>query len=95
MRITAAQPLVPGPEGGQLEPMPLLSPAEAEAEAAATFAEHISCRMLALDEMPPDALGQPLEHLLTAGELGIYTHRLTMVEAPAYVCREYLVRVEP
>ena len=29
-----------------------------------------------------------------AGELALYTHRLCVVEAAPYVCRDYLVRVE-
>jgi hypothetical protein len=91
--MAAAQPLVPGPEDGLLEPVPLLSKAEAKVESETTFADHVSHRMSALDEMPPATRGQPLAPLLAAGELGVRRHRLTMVEASACVCHAFFVRV--
>lgn len=95
MRITHAQPLMPGPEGGQVEPRPLLSPAEAEAEAAVFASDPAAFRLEAIADLPPEWLGEPVERLLAAGEPVGYTHRLAVTEAPAHVCRDYLVRVEP
>jgi len=93
VRITHAQPLMPGPEGGQLEPTPLLSPAEAETEAAEFGPAALDLEAIA--DLPPEWLGEPVERLLAAGEPVGYTHRLAVTEAPAHVCRDYLVRVEP
>jgi hypothetical protein len=94
VRITAAQPLTPGPEGRQLAPTPLLSPAESEAEAAAFLADPAMYQLEPLEDFPPEWHGQPVERLLAAGELDWYTHRLYVMEAPEHVCRDYLVRVE-
>ena len=93
MRIVAAQPLMPGAEGGQLEPTPLLSPAEAEAEASAFLSDPTAYRLVAFEDVPAEFLGQPVERLLAGGEPVGYTHRLTVVTAPAHVCRDYLVRI--
>lgn len=94
MRITHAQPLMPGSEGGQLAPTPLLSPAEAEAEAAVLASDPAAYSLEPLEDYPPEWLGQPVERLLAGPEPVGYTHRMTIVEAPAHVCRDYLVRVE-
>lgn len=90
-----AQPLMPGREGGQVEPTPLLSPAEAEAEAATFLADPTAFTMEAFEDIPPEFLGEPVERALAAGELALYTHRLHVTHAPAHTCRDYLVRVEP
>jgi len=94
MRIIAAQPLMTGPHGGHLEPTPLLSLSEAEAEAAALQSDPATFTLEPLGEIPLDFLGPPIGRLLIAGKLEAYTHRLTVMEAPEYVCRDYLVRVE-
>jgi hypothetical protein len=95
VRIKHAQPLMPGTEGGQLEPKPLLSRDEAEAEAWVFLRDPAAYTLQALDDVPAEFLGAPVERLLAAGELDFYTHRLYVVEAPAHVCRDYLVQVEP
>lgn len=86
---------MPGPEGGQVEPRPLLSPAEAEAEAAVFASDPAAYRLEAIADTPPEWLGEPVERLLAAGELALYTHRLHVVTAPPHTCRDYLVRLEP
>ena len=57
MRITATQPLMPGPEGGQVEPTPLLSPAEAEA--AVFLSDPAAYTLQAIADTPPEWLGDP------------------------------------
>jgi len=91
---------MPGPEGGQLEPTPLLSPAEAETEAAAFGPAAFDLEAIA--DLPPEWLGEPVERLLAGANPVGYTHRLRVVNPPALnmppgplVCRDYLVRVEP
>lgn len=54
MRITHAQPLMPGREGGQVEPTPLLSPAEAEAEAAVFLTDPAAYTLQAIADTPPE-----------------------------------------
>ena len=61
MRITAAQPLMPGPHGGHLEPMPLLSLSEAEAEAAALQSDPATFTLEPLGEVPLDFLGKAMD----------------------------------
>ena len=95
MRITHAQPLMPGREGGQVEPTPLLSPAEAEAEAAVFLSDPAAYTLQAIADTPPEWLGDPVERLLAGPEPVGYTHRLHVVTAPPHTCRDYLVRVEP
>ena len=100
MKITHAQPLMPGREGGQVEPTPLLSPAEAEAEAAAFGPA--AFQLEAITELPPEWLGEPVERFLTGADPVGYTHRLHVVDPPVLdmppgplVAHDYLVRVEP
>jgi hypothetical protein len=93
VRIAAAQPLAPGAEGGQLEPRPLLTPAEAEAEAFVFGQDATAFTLQALDDVPAEFLGDPVERLLAAGELDAYTHVLHVTHAPEHTCRDYLVRM--
>lgn len=100
MRITHAQPLMPGPEGGQLEPRPVLTPEEAAAEAAALGP--FAFDMQALAELPPEWLGEPVERFLAGGAPVAYTHRVRVVDPPALdmppsplACHDYLMRIEP
>ncbi len=88
---------MPGREGGQVEPTPLLSPAEAEAEAeAAVFlSDPAAYTLQAIADTPPEFLGEPVERLLAGPEPVGYTHRLHVATAPEHVCRDYLVRLEP
>ena len=94
------QPLVAGPEGGQSAPIPLLTPEEAAAEAAAIGGFVFD--IYAIADLPPEWLGAPVERMLAAGELDLYTHRLRVIDPPwlgmppsPLACRHYLVRVEP
>ncbi len=85
---------MPGHEGGQVEPTPLLSLAEAEAEAAVFLADPAAYTLLEIADTPPEWLGEPVERLLAGPEPVGYTHRLHVVAAPAHTCRDYLVRLE-
>jgi hypothetical protein len=81
LRITHAQPLVPG-EGddkGRMFPRPLLSEKEAALEARL------------LDWGDGDVFGEFGE--MDGVALGLYTHRIRITSGPDHVCREYLVRL--
>lgn len=93
-RVTHAQPLVSGDEGG-LVPDPLLSVAEAEVEAfVLNRAGGETVTLVAVGDLPAGLLSDAAELWLVCGDLGIYTHWLNIVHGPAYGCRDYLVRVD-
>jgi hypothetical protein len=83
LRITHAQPLVPGEgdEEGQMLARPLLSEEEAALEA----------RLLGWDE--GDVIGEFGE--MDGVALGLYAHRIRIASGPDRLCREYLVRLAP
>jgi hypothetical protein len=94
MKVTAAQPLTHGSEGGALEPSPLLTPAEAEAEAFVLMQEGGTYELEPLEDVPAETLGVPLVRLLSAGKLALYTHRMHLIDGPPSACVNYLVCVE-
>ena len=101
MRITHAQPLMPSRQGGQLEPKPLLSQAEAEAEASALYAEGAEgFTQDAIADVPAECFSHTTQAMLASGELAIYTHlacpygRSDAGDAADRCCRDYLVRIE-
>ncbi len=79
LRITHAQPLVPGEEDGRMVARPLLSEAEAELEAGS------------LTWAGDDVIWEFGE--MEGLALGLYTHRVRVVSGPEHLCREYLIRI--
>ena len=81
LRITHAQPIVPGEgeEAGRMVARPLLSEAEAEAEAG----------MLTLDR--DDVICEFGE--MDGLALDFYTHRIRVVSGQEHLCREYFIRL--
>lgn len=95
MKITHAQPLVQSGPDGRLAPQPLLTPAEAEAEAFVLNRDAGDMyTLVAVDDVPSGVLADLTERLLAAGRLSLYTHWLGVVHGPPHGCEDYLVRVE-
>jgi hypothetical protein len=81
VRLTHAQPLVPGEKEGELLAQPVLSQTEAalEADAMGWGEGEVFGEFEALDEVA----------------LGLYTHQIKITSAPEHLCRYYLVRLAP